>query len=325
MYLCEECNDEAISSQRISSRMKKPHSHDQNFKNLILDYPLQALAFFAAEEATDITPEVRITPIRQEQLKERLGDRFHELDVPLLVEWPDGRREALLFVLEEETSPKRFSIHRLAHYTLHLSELFNTHRVVPVVIFLHGHQHITDSLHIKSERHSYLQFHYLQTQLDRLPATQFMKSDNLVARLNLPNMQWHETEKIEVYAKAIQGLLTLEQDTEKQLKYIDFVDIYSNLSDDERQAYRTRYPQEERHMAGLADRLRNEGMKQGMQQGMQKGLHEGIEGALRLQLKLKFGELPDWAEMKLQQATDEQLTHWLTQILNANSLTELLA
>ena len=78
-------------------------------------------------------------------------------------------------------------------------------------------------------------------------------------------------------------------------------------------------------MAGLADRLRNEGMQQGMQQGMQKGLHEGIEGALRLQLKLKFGELPDWAEMKLQQATDEQLTHWLTQILNANSLTELLA
>ena len=61
---------------------------------------------------------MRITPIRQEQLKKRLGDRFRELDVPLLVEWPDGRREALLFVLEEETDPKRFSIQRLAHYCL---------------------------------------------------------------------------------------------------------------------------------------------------------------------------------------------------------------
>jgi hypothetical protein len=48
-------------------------------------------------------------------LKERLGERFRELDVPLLVEWPDGRREALLFVLEEETNPYRFLIHRLAH------------------------------------------------------------------------------------------------------------------------------------------------------------------------------------------------------------------
>ena len=36
-------------------------------------------------------PGVKIVPIRQEQLKERLGERFRELDVPLLVEWPDGR------------------------------------------------------------------------------------------------------------------------------------------------------------------------------------------------------------------------------------------
>ena len=71
--------------------MSNKINHDQNFKNLILDYPYQALEFFASDESTDLTPDVRITPIRQEQLKERLGDRFHELDVPLLVEWPDGR------------------------------------------------------------------------------------------------------------------------------------------------------------------------------------------------------------------------------------------
>ena len=77
--------------------------HDQNFKNLILDYPREALEFFAAPEAEGVVEGARIIPLRQEQLKERLGDRFRELDVPLLVEWPDGRREALLFVLEEES------------------------------------------------------------------------------------------------------------------------------------------------------------------------------------------------------------------------------
>lgn len=82
--------------------------HDQNFKNLILDYPLQALEFFAAEEVTADFAQARIIPIRQEQLKNRLGDRFRELDVPLLVEWPDGRKEAILFVLEEETEQRRF-------------------------------------------------------------------------------------------------------------------------------------------------------------------------------------------------------------------------
>ncbi|WP_211090132.1 hypothetical protein [Pseudothauera nasutitermitis] len=103
--------------------MSGPVSHDQNFKNLILDYPRQALAFFAPGEAGGIDDSVRITPIRQEQLKSRLGDRFHELDVPLLVEWPDGRREALLFLFEEESDPARFSIHRLGRYCLDLAEL----------------------------------------------------------------------------------------------------------------------------------------------------------------------------------------------------------
>ncbi len=111
-------------------------THDQNFKNLILDYPRQAIAFFATQEAMNLDESVEIIPIRQEQLKERLGDRFRELDVPLLVKWPDGRREALVFALEEHTSPSRFSVHRIAHYCLDLSELCQTDRVVPVVTFL---------------------------------------------------------------------------------------------------------------------------------------------------------------------------------------------
>ncbi len=63
-------------------------NHDQNFKNLILDYPYDALTFFAPFEARDLSPDVRITPIREEQLKDRLGDRFRELDVS-----GEGRRK----------------------------------------------------------------------------------------------------------------------------------------------------------------------------------------------------------------------------------------
>ena len=71
-------------------------SHDQNFKNLILDYPRQALAFFAPEEAPAPEDDVDIVPLRQEQLQERLGQRYHELDTPLRVDWADGRRDAVL-------------------------------------------------------------------------------------------------------------------------------------------------------------------------------------------------------------------------------------
>ena len=98
-------------------------SHDQNFKNLILDYPREALQFFAAHEAQLLDDAARIIPIRQEQLKQRLGDRFRELDCPLLVEWSDNRRAALLFALEEETDPRKFSIYRLVYYCLDLALL----------------------------------------------------------------------------------------------------------------------------------------------------------------------------------------------------------
>ncbi|CAM3443932.1 Rpn family recombination-promoting nuclease/putative transposase [Halomonas lysinitropha] len=50
------------------------------------------------------------------------------------------------------------------------------------------------------------------------------------------------------------------------------------------------------------------------------------EEALRIlskQIGLKFGELPEWAEQRLEQATPEQLEDWSSDILTANSLDEL--
>jgi len=138
--------------------------HDQNFKNLVLDYPRQALAFFAESEAQQITPDVRITPVREEQLKERLGERFRELDIPLLVEWPDGRRAALVFVVEEESDPARFSVSRLAHYCIDIAELLQTRRVVPVVIFLRGGPS-ERTFDLGGDHETYLRFRVLRTRL----------------------------------------------------------------------------------------------------------------------------------------------------------------
>ena len=208
-------------------------SHDQNFKNLILDYPRDALAFFAPEEAPAPDDSVHIVPARQEQLKERLGNRFRELDVPLLVDWADGRREAILFVLEEETDARRFSLHRLAHYCLDLAELFETNRVVPVAIYLRQAETAPASLALGTERRRYLSFDTLACKLNEIPAKHWKHSENLVARVNLPNMQSQENRKVEIYGEAIRGLLTLEQDRDRRAKYIEFIDIYASLTDNE--------------------------------------------------------------------------------------------
>ena len=158
--------------------------HDQNFKNLIVDYPRQALSFFAGNEVGYDLADARIIPLREEQLKEHLGARYRKLDIPLLVEWPDGRREGLLFVLEEESKPGKFSIHRLAHYCLDLAQLMKTERIIPVVIFLHSGEARAEQLHLGSEQQTYLEFRFIACYLKRLLASDYCESDNIVIRLN---------------------------------------------------------------------------------------------------------------------------------------------
>ena len=303
-------------------------SHDQNFKNLIVDYPHQAIGFFAAVESHAVDAGARILPIREEQLKERLSERFRELDVPLLVEWPDGRRAALLFVFEEETEPARFSIHRLAHYCLDLAELYGTDRVVPVVIFLRPGAFPT-RLALGSETKTYLDFRYLACALKQIPARDHLHSPNLVARLNLPNMAYAPADKLLVYAQAVRGLIELEPSTEKRLKYLDFVDIYADLDDNERQLYTQLYPHEVATMSGFAQRFlekgREEGREEGMQQGMQQGMQRGEARILTAQLRLRFGDLPAAVYQRIETADAETLLHWSERVLTAKTLDEILA
>jgi len=292
-------------------------NHDQNFKNLILDYPRQALEFFAAEEKYLFEGNVRITPIRQEQLKHQLKDRHRELDIPLMLEWPSGSKEMVLFALEEETQSSRFSIHRLAHYCLDLGEMFNTNKVVPVVIFIKKY-HGPISLIQSSHRDTYLQFKFLYCELATIPWKLFRNSSNIVARLNLPNMGFEDTEKVDVYACATQGLLELESDNHKQHKYIDFVDMYANLSNNEKQQYRVKYPEEAAAMSNFADRFIAQGMQQGVQQGMQQGVHLGEAAMLLRMLEAKFGSVASEIKQRIEAADMDELHALSSKLFAAN-------
>lgn len=292
-------------------------SHDQNFKNQILDYPEQAIAFYAAAEAQNLDKKPRILPMRQEQLKERLGDRFRELDTPLMLEWPNGERAAVLFLFEEESQSSRFSIHRLAHYCLDVAELYATRRVVPVTIFLNPAPQAELQLELGGDQQTFLSFRYIQCVLNRLEAKDYYQSDNIVARMNLPLMHYPDHQKLEVFHHAIQGLITLEEDPEKQAKYADWVDIYTQLNDNEIREYAERYPEEKQVMASFAERYRLEGEARGEVRGEAK--------LLSLQITMKFGEIPQDVVSRLNSATSDQLEAWGAKILTAQTLQELLA
>ena len=257
-------------------------SHDQNFKNLILDYPRHALAFFAPEEAPGSEDDVRILPVRQEQLQERLGQRYHELDPPLRVDWADGRRDAVVFALEQETDGRRFAAHRLARYCLDVAELNDTDRVVPVSIFLRAGP-TPATLALGTERGRYLTFDFLACRLYAMDAGEWRDSDNPVALANLPNMRRPpDMDRVDVFARAAHGLRALEPDGARLAKYVQFIDIYAALTENEHESYRRRYPEESKTMAGMIERARDEGMRQGRDEGMREGIAEGrVEGGAR--------------------------------------------
>ena len=296
--------------------------HDQNFKNLIIDYPRESLSFFAASESRAIET-ARFTPIRQEQLKERLSDPSRELDTPLLVEWPNGEREALLFVIEEESITRRFSIYRLARYCLDIAEMLSVNRVVPVVIFLHGGKR-KERLTLGSETTHYLDFHYLHLTLNALKARDYLDSDNVVVRVNLPNMRYRRNERLKVYAAAQAGLALLESDTNRRLKYAEYIDYYADLDQTEIETYRNTYLTTEVNAMGLAQILRQEGEKEGERKGREQGREEGRQqgeaAILTRQLEFRFGSLDEVNRQRIKQADTDTLLTWSERVLTAESL-----
>jgi len=129
---------------------------------------------------------------------------------------------------------------------------------------------------------------------------------------------------VDLYAAAVRGLNTLEPDPERQLKYVDFVDIYTALDDNERQRYETEHPQEAQIMSTYLQRVREESEQRGKQQGEQRGVQKGEVLILLRQMGLKFGKIPDEVYRRVQQADSDTLLIWSERILTANSIDELM-
>jgi hypothetical protein len=158
----------------------------------------------------------------------------------------------------------------------------------------------------------YLRFSFIACNLARLPAKRYCNSDNIVARLNLPNMLYSREEKVDMYAHALRGLFTLEPDVNKQVKYLDFIDLYAGLDENEQLIYQQRYPDEEKTMKGFVERYTQEGRK------------EGEALVLARQLQRKFGELPESIRIQIEKADSDTLLEWLDRVLTADSISEVI-
>jgi hypothetical protein len=95
-------------------------------------------------------------------------------------------------------------------------------------------------------------------------------------------------------------------------KYVDFIDVYAGIREDEREAiFREITEQEDTIM--LAQYIKD------------KGFQEGERVLLERLLTRRFGPLPDWGRDQLVGATLDQLNRWADRILEADSIHAVLA
>jgi hypothetical protein len=102
-------------------------------------------------------------------------------------------------------------------------------------------------------------------------------------------MNYKKDERIEVIRQAYSGLFQLAS---RMLfdKYIDFIDVYAEVSEEEQENLYHEIIQH-KETAMLAQYIRDKGMKQGMQQGMQQGIIQTTKENIIEALKLRFGKI----------------------------------
>jgi hypothetical protein len=98
--------------------------------------------------------------------------------------------------------------------------------------------------------------------------------------------------------------------------YVDFIDVYAEIREDEREALLLEMTNKEDTVM-LAQYIRDKGKLEGRL--------EGERVLLERLLTRRFGILPDWGRNLLASATVDQLDRWADRVLDADSIQAVLA
>ena len=140
-------------------------------------------------------------------------------------------------------------------------------------------------------------------------------------------MNYAPEERLEVIRQAYRGLFELTAPMMFD-KYVDFIDVYAGIREDEREAiFREITEQEDTIM--LAQYIKDKGFQEGKLEGKLEGWKDGeLDGGrvlLERLLTRRFGPLPDWGRDQLVGATLDQLNRWADRTLEADSIQAVLA
>ncbi len=294
--------------------------HDQNLKNAFLDFPKEALEWLFPEALEAFGKIRHIDFPRQEPKKRRLSDRGLALDMPILFEFE--QRQLLLWLVEFQEDKNKFSIYKVLHYATDMAEAHPLALVIPAVLFTDRtwwRKDVKRQLDFRLGRRVFLRFEYLFVKLFDYDARDWFHSKNPLIKILLPKMWYPPEMRVEVILRAYQGLFELTSAALFE-KYVDFIDIYADIRQEERDEILTSL-EERKETIMLAEYIKDKGRKEGIPKGKLEMAHEAVLEVL----DAKFGSVPVDVAEKVNCATDlVELKAMLKQGALANSMSDFI-
>ncbi len=130
--------------------------------------------------------------------------------------------------------------------------------------------------------------------------------------------------RVDIYQQAMPGLLMLEPDHGRRAKYTDFIDIYTDLDENEWAIYRARSAQEDDMGVSFKRKIEGEGREKGREEGRQEGAHDGAARVLLRLIARRFGDEACASVRSRVDAADlDAIMAWSDRILTAGSLDDV--
>ena len=256
--------------------MKK--SQDSMIKNLIRDYPEEALEFFEPRIIKSLGKPVKVRFKIQEIKKHSHYDINLKNDIA--VEYTFAENRKLVLVLIEHWSDKsKFDIHRLAHYLVDLSKRFPEHEILPIALFTDRADKWRDpppeTLKVSCLGEVFLEFRYRLIRMKDHEAEKYRESKNRFIAVMRSAMRYELEKKIMLAVDILKNYKYIEHDINNYIRNSDIIEYFLAINTGEKENIMETLETKEDTEVIIREFIKR-GEKQGLEKGIQQGVQRGI-------------------------------------------------
>jgi hypothetical protein len=259
-------------------------SHDQAVKNLIKDYPEEALEFLAEDVVAAHGHPVEVEFLDTAVAKDDSAQPGPGQAMDLAIRYSFANGHGVLFVLVEHwSSADRLDLLRTARYYLDLCRRFHEDEILPIALVDDDRpRELQDTIDRGALNRSHLRFQTRIVQVPAISLEQFRKTANRVALSFTPNMagNFNRVDQVLQVAFAFRD----QGDMAGFRKFFAFWVVEGRLLLEEQRALKQRL--KETDMPEIMEWFRQEGIELGKAEGVAlgkaEGKAEGIEQGMEL-------------------------------------------